>query len=112
MSQYNINACIIQAMIQRILHQCNNWYILIYSLCLLHNALARSTHYVAKNDAFCVDMVHNNKKLRSFKMNPSKIYTIKPKVQFCSMAALETVSELLLGLNKVVYTSQTSLISS
>ena len=28
---------------QRILHQCNNWYILIF---LLHNALAMSTHYV------------------------------------------------------------------
>ena len=28
---------------QRILHQCNNWYILIF---LLHNALAMSTLYV------------------------------------------------------------------
>ena len=35
--------CIMAPVIQRILHQCNNWYILIFLL--LQNALAMSTHY-------------------------------------------------------------------
>ena len=42
-------------MIQRILHQCNNWYILIF---LLHNALARSTHYVTNCSFLCIMRRH------------------------------------------------------
>ena len=48
------------ALIQRILHQCYNWCILIF---LLQNALAMSTHFASKTkvDAKFVDMVHTSK---------------------------------------------------
>ena len=77
-------------MIQRILHQCNNWYILIFfvtkcvgnveAFCikkLMKNALIWyiSTHFVTKIiDAFSIDLVYIEAKSNSKKTKPFSIW--------------------------------------